>query len=399
MNRSTYPHPLIPDPSRRRFLRGAGAAGAALAASRLLAACGTEPTSKGVGERAAKDRSAAEKLVNWSNWPLYIDVDEKTDRHPTIQQFTRATGIRVSYTEDVNDNDEFFGKVRPQLASGQDTGRDLFVLTDWLAARLIRLGWVQKLDMASIPNAKNLVPTLQDVPFDPDRAYSLPWQSGFAGIGYNAKATGREVRTVDELLTDPKLKGRVTMLTEMRDTMGLVLLSDGKDPSNFSDDDFEAAIAKLQKAVDSGQIRQFTGNDYAPGLNKGDIAAAVVWSGDVIQLEFSNPDVKFVTPETGIMLWSDNMLIPNKARHKTNAEKLMNFYYRPEVAAEVAAYVNYICPVQGAKQAMKKFAPSLVDNQLIFPSEATLDKAYVFKSLNANEEERYNGMFQKVIGA
>ncbi|MGH3342236.1 MAG: polyamine ABC transporter substrate-binding protein [Carbonactinosporaceae bacterium] len=399
MNRSMHPHPAITGPSRRRFLRGAGAAGAALAASRMLAACGTEPTTKAAGERAAKDRSATEKLVNWSNWPLYIDVNEKTDKHPSLEQFRRATDVRVNYTEDVNDNDEFFGKVRPQLAAGQDTGRDLFVLTDWMAARLTRLGWVQKLDMSNIPNAKNLVPTLQQVPFDPNRSYSLPWQSGMTGIGYNARATGREIKTIDELLTDPKLKGRVTMLTEMRDTMGLVLLSDGKDPSNFSSDDFEAAIDKLQKAVDSGQIRQFTGNDYAPGLNKGDIAAAVVWSGDVIQLEFSNPDVKFVAPESGVMLWSDNMLIPNKARHKTNAEKLMNFYYRPEIAAEVAAYVNYICPVRGAQQAMKKFDPSLVDNQLIFPSEPTLDNAYAFKSLNEDEEKRYNDMFQKVIGA
>lgn len=385
--------------SRRGFLRGVGLGGAALG----LAACGTKGanTSGGVAQAsAAPDFSATEKVVNWSNWPLYIDVDNKTKRHPTLDAFTKQTGIKVKYVEDINDNNEFFGKIRPQLAAGQDTGRDLIVLTDWMAGRLVRLGWVQSYDKAKVPNAKNLLPTLQHPGFDKDRTYSLPWQSGLTGIAYNPKATGgKEVRSITQLLTDPSLKGKVTALTEMRDTMGLVLLEMGKDPMNFTDADFSAGIDMLKKAVAAKQIRQFTGNNYAQDLAAGNIAAAIAWSGDVIQLQADNPKIKFVAPDAGLMIWSDNMLIPIKARHKANAEKIMNYYYEPQVAAEVAAYVNYICPVVGAKEAIMKIDASLAKNPLIFPDDATLSKAHSFKSLDAATEQRYTNQFQAVTGA
>ncbi len=204
---------------------------------------------------------------------------------------------------------------------------------------------------------------------------------------------------MNDLLTRPDLNGKVTCLTEMRDTMGLILLDQGKDPADFTAEDYDAALATLQDAVDSGQIRQFTGNDYTDGLAKGDIAACIAWSGDVIQLQFDSDNIKFVTPEAGVMLWSDNMLIPIKAKHKKNAEMLMNYYYDPAVAAELAAWVNYICPVVGAKEEMEKIDPDLAKNQLIFPDDATLAKTHVFMSLDEAQEADYQEKFDTVAGA
>jgi spermidine/putrescine transport system substrate-binding protein len=384
--------------SRRTLLQGAG--GVALTAG--LAACGTSGTAKKVSPKeqaAAKDLSDTDKVVNWSNWPEYIDVDDKTQKRPTLEDFTAQTGIRVNYVEDYNDNDEFFAKVKPQLSSGQDTGRDVWCSTDWMVARLIRLGWVQKLDQANIPNAKNLEPNLKDVEFDKGRAYSLPWQSGFTGIAYNPKATGgKKVTTIDQLLTDSSLKGKVTLLTEMRDTVGLTMLAMGKDPASFTEDDFNAAIDKLQKAKDAGQIKGFTGNEYGKGLASGDIAACIAWTGDVVQLKADNPALGYVLPETGHMIWSDNFVIPNKAKHKKNAEKLINYYYDPAVMAKVEDYVNYISPVAGAKEALLKDDPEVADNQLIFPNAATLANAHVFRGLSADEETKFNKAFQNLVG-
>jgi spermidine/putrescine transport system substrate-binding protein len=346
------------------------------------------------------DVSDSERELVVSNWPLYIDVDENDEsRRPTLDAFTAETGIQVAYQEDVNDNNEFFGKVRNQLAGCQSIERDIIVLTDWMAARLIRLGWVQPLKKDKLPNVEaNLLPSLRDRPWDKDTDFAVPWQTGFAGIAFNGNVT-KEVRTVDELLTRPDLKGKVTMLMEMRDTMGLVLQSMGHDPTDFTEDEFENALNKLQRAVDSGQIRRFTGNDYAQELAKGDIAACVGWSGDVIQLNFEDEKIQFVTPESGVMLFSDNMQVPNRATHQANAEALMNYYYEPAVAAELAAYVNYICPVLGAQDEMVGIDPDLAENELIFPSESTLSGAQVFMALNEAQERIFEQKFQQVIGA
>jgi spermidine/putrescine transport system substrate-binding protein len=383
--------------SRRTLFRGAGA----VALGTLLAACGTSGTGQtSARDRAAEDCSDEDKVVNWSNWPEYIDVDEDSGRHPTLAAFTAATGIKVNYTEDYNDNDEFFAKVRPQLSAGQDTGRDVWCSTDWLVARLIRLGWVQELDKGNIPNADNLQDNLRDVPFDPGRRYSLPWQSGFTGIGFNPDTTGgRTVESIDQLLTDPALKGRVTLLTELRDTVGLVLLAMGKDPADFTDADFEAAIGELQNAKDAGQFRGFTGNDYTAGLASGEIAACLAWTGDVVQLKADNPKLGYTLPSTGHMLWSDNFVIPDQAQHKKNAERLIDHYYDPEVMAKVADYVNYIPPVKGAKEALLAQDPEVAENPLIFPDDEVLGRSHVFRGLSEDEETRYNQMFQSLIGA
>ncbi|WFE50192.1 spermidine/putrescine ABC transporter substrate-binding protein [Micromonospora sp. WMMD1155] len=386
--------------SRRGLLTGTLGAVALLTTGGSLAGCGTEGAQQTEAGCVSEDLSGTEKKLAFSNWPQYLDVDENDEsKRPSLDEFVAKTGIEVTYTEDINDNNEFFGKVRNQLAACQSIDRDIIVLSDWMAARVSRLGWVQKLDPARIPNVRaNLLPSLLDRSFDPENRISIPWQSGLAGLAYNGNVT-KELRTVDELLTRPDLKGRVTALSEMRDTMGLLLSSNGHDPANFTPAQFDDALSKLRKAVDSGQIRRFTGNDYAPELAKGDIAACIGWSGDVIQLAGADDKIRFVAPDSGAMLYSDDMLVPNKATHKANAEQLVNYYYEPAVAAKVAAYVNYICPVRGAQAEMEKIDPESAANPLIFPDEALLSRATVFMTLDEKQEREYEGKFQQVIGA
>ncbi|QCX79459.1 Putrescine-binding periplasmic protein precursor [Streptomyces sp. YIM 121038] len=385
----------------RRSLLRAGTGGA-LAAGGLgaLSACGIPAAGKGTGGIAAEDRSAKEKRVSFSNWTEYMDVDDDK-RRPTLDAFTRRTGITVKYTEDINDNNEFFGKVKPQLAAGQDTGRDLICVTDWLAARLIRFGWVQKLDAAQLPHAyTNLSAQFRSPDWDPGRAYSYPWTGISAVIAYNRKATGgKEITSVSQLLDEPKLKGRVGFLSEMRDTVGMTLLDMGKDPAAFKDDDYDAAIARLQKAVDRRQIRRFTGNDYTADLDKGDIAACVAWAGDVVQLKLANPDIEFAIPDSGYIVSTDNLLIPNKARHKRNAERLIDYYYEPEPAARLAAFINYVCPVDGVRDELAKIDPKAARNPLILPDKEMAAKSHAFRSLTPKEETAYEEKFARLTGS
>jgi spermidine/putrescine transport system substrate-binding protein len=369
-----------------------------------LAACGSAGKGSAAGAttsnlvKAAADQSATEKVVNWSNWPSYMDVDEKTKKHPTLDAFTKDTGITVNYTEDYNDNNEFYAKVRPLLAAGKDTGRDMWASTDWMAARLIRQNYVQKFDLANIPNHGNVEDALLNVTWDKGRLYSLPWQSGLTGIAWNPKSTGgKKIESMDQLLTDPKLKGKVTLLTEMPDTIGLVLLELGKDPAAFTDADFDAACAEIQKAKDAGQIKGFTGNDYTKPLASGDTAACVAWSGDIVQLKADNPSLGFVLPAKGCMIWSDNLMIPNLAKHKKNAETLINYYYDPAVMAQVVDYVNYVSPVKGTKAILLKSDPAVASNELILPPPATLSRSHIFRGLTAAQEASYNRKFEQIV--
>ncbi|MET7360847.1 spermidine/putrescine ABC transporter substrate-binding protein [Streptomyces sp. NPDC005562] len=388
--------------TRRTLLRAS--TGGALAVGGLggLSACGIPAAGKSQGEVSSDDHSGQEKRIAFSNWTEYMDVDEKDEnRRPTLEAFTRRTGIEVKYTEDINDNVEFFGKLKPQLAAGQDTGRDLICVTDWLAARLIRLGWVQKLDPANLPHAySNLSAQFRDPDWDPGRAYSYPWTGISTVIAYNKKATGgKKITSVSELLDEPKLKGRVGFLSEMRDSVGMTLIDMGKDPADFTDDDFDAAIARLQKAVDKKQIRRFTGNDYTSDLAKGDMAACLGWAGDIVQLQADNPDIGFHIPDRGYVTSTDNLLVPIKARHKRNAERLIDYYYEPEPAARLAAYINYVCPVDGVRDALAKIDPDAAANPLILPDKEMKEKSRAFRSLTSKEETAYEEKFAKLTGA
>jgi spermidine/putrescine transport system substrate-binding protein len=355
--------------TRKDLLRKAAAGGAFLSVPGILAACGGSSTSSS-GSGASSSRELA-KTLRFSNWTLYID-NKPGGRHPTLDMFKKKTGVTVQYTEDINDNASFFGKIQGPLSRGQSIDRDIIVMTDnsRYPDLLIKKGWVEKLDKSAIPNIKNLEPALRHPSWDPNRDYSLPWQSGMTGIAYNDKLTD-PVLSIDDLLDNPKLKGKITILNEMSDTLVLVMLSNGDDPTKVTDATFDRAIKRIQKAVDSGQIRQFTGNDYSGPLSKGDLAAAMAWSGDVVQLQADNKNLHWNLPKDGGDIWTDNMLIP-KGGDVFTASTYMNFVYDPKIAALIADYVNYICPVVGAKEELLKIDPDVAKNTLIFPTKEML---------------------------
>jgi spermidine/putrescine transport system substrate-binding protein len=384
--------------TRRGVIRGGGAVafvGLSLAALKLPF-FGVEGAQVESASCVGKDISASDKQLIISNWPAYIDPRRKNTSTATV--FEQTSGITVDYTPDVNDNSEFYAKVKNQLGACQPIQRDMIVMTDWMAARMISLGWIQQLDASKIPNCtQNLIEPLRKRPWDPNMERHVPWQSGLTGIAYNSEVTG-EVKSFEELISRPELKGRITLLTEMRDTMVFMLKVVGADPATFTDDDWANAIDRLRQVVADGQVRAFTGNEYIQDLAAGNIVACEAWSGDVIQAQFDNPAIKWVAPEEGLSLWSDNMLVPNLAEHQSNAEAWMNYYYQPDVAAKLAAWVNYICPVEGAQQEMEKIDPSLVENELIFPTAEILTKTMAMRPLTEAEATKYEGDFADVTG-
>ncbi len=384
--------------SRRGLLRAGGGlafAGVSVAALKLPVFA-TDDARQDPRTCRSDDRSRSDKRLVVSNWPQYIDEDEGDGT--TLKTFEQQTGIKVSYTADVSDNAVFFGKVRNQMSTCTSIDRDMMMLTDWMAARMIGLGWIQPLDPAKVPNVHdNLIEPLRNRQWDPDLTYHAPWQSGLTGIAYNASKT-KEVKSFEELLTRPDLKGRVTLLSEMRDTMAFMVKLVGGDPDDFTRTEWQNAIDRLHKTVRSGQIRAFTGNEYSQDLAAGNILACEAWSGDVIQLQADNPDIKFVVPEEGLSLWSDNMIVPNKTEHLGNAEKWINYYYEPAVAARLAAWVNYICPVEGAQAEMEKIDPDLAKNPLIFPDDKMLAATFDFMPLDDKQTTEYEGDWAHVTG-
>jgi spermidine/putrescine transport system substrate-binding protein len=387
--------------TRLQLLRRLAAGGATLSLPAILAACGGgagiegEAGNTGTQEGTTTvEQVLADKLV-FANWPLYID--QKGKRRPTLEDFEKKTGVKVQYVEEVNDNEEWFGKYQAQLSQGQDIGRDLTVLTDWMAGRMVRLGYVQKKDKSAIPNEKNLTPALQHPSWDPNRDYSLPWQSGMTGIAYNPKFTGGPITSIEQLFSDKKLKGKVTCLTEMPDTIGLIMQANGDDPSKVEADAFDRAISTLQAAVDSGQIRRFTGNDYLEDFPAGNAWAGMTWSGDVAQLQTDTPGLEWVLPDDGGMIWTDNMLIPTGGDVFT-ASTFMNFVYDPKIAAQIEDWVNYICPVEGAREVLLKQDPEIAKNPRIFPTEEMLANVKAFDTEAADNTD-FKEKFQAVIGA
>lgn len=378
--------------SRRGFIAGVGGLGTV----GLLAACGTKAAPKTAASTAAADTGGT---VRWANWTLYLDYDTATKKYPTLEAFQKQSGITVSYKEDVNDNDEFYGKVQGQLKLGQDIGYDIVTLTDWMAGRWIRLGYTQKLDATNIPNKVNILDKLANVGFDPGRNNSLTWQTGFAGFGWNKQKLPKGIHTVEQLFASEN-KGKVEVLSEMRDTMGIIMQYQGVDiESGFTEAQFMNAIDFLQKKISDGFIRKVAGNSYKEDLISGDAVAVIGWSGDMFQLSSENAGkFDFAIPDSGGTLWSDNMMIPSTSTNKINAEKVMNYYYEPEVAAQVAAYVNYICPVKGAQAEMEKIDPKLAASPYIFPTDETLSKVKVFRSLTPAEETTFSTAFQKATG-
>lgn len=404
-----------PDPSRqrmlmsrRRLLARAGALGVAgFSLPALLAACGgddddvtagttgPDPTS---GPSPTAPTGGGGNTLYFENWPEYIDPTED-DLIGSVERFMEATGVEMNYAETYNDNVEYFAKIQPVLGTGKTIDPDIIAPTSWLVGRLIALGWLDKLPIDQVANAANLRPDLQNPSWDPTGEYSLPWQTGFAGIAYNIEATGRELTSTADLF-DPAFNGKIGMLTEMRDTMGLLMLAEGVDISSVSTFDAAAsAFARLEAAKNDGQIRRFTGNDYLNDLSTGNFAACVGWSGDVVQLAVENPNVRFVIPEEGGTSWADSMVMPKGAANRDAAAKWMNFCYDPVQAAQITAWVQYVSPVAGVREELAKIDPELADNPLLFPDDETVARTYAFANLPEDVEAEYDARFAEITGA
>ncbi len=385
----------------RRSLLGTAAVGGAAAA---LSACAPPPPPAGGAAAVTlpEDLSDTDKIVRWANWTAYLDYDEDAKTYPTLDAFMKKTGIQATYSEDIEDNDSYFNKIAPQLRAGQDIGRDIFTFTDWMANRVIREQLCQPLDIIRMPNASNLLDPLKDASFDPGRRYSLTWQTGFAGIGYDKTKVSKPLKSIDDLWTD-ELKGKVVVLSEFRDTVALIMQQQGVDiTSDFGRTEFENALNEVQKRIDEGYIRRIKGNSYLEDLKSGNAIAGIVWSGDlfILRAETENDNWEFVIPESGGTIWSDNMMVPMTSQHRRNAQTLMNFYYQPEIAAEVAAWVNYVCPVVGAQEILAKTDPELAESPFIFPTEKYIADNNIqgFRALTPEEDQEYSAMWQKVQG-
>ena len=372
--------------SRRGFLAGAG--GTATTAALM--------TAGGASTLALSGCTGSDRLI-WVNWELYLDQDDDGS-YPTLERFQEETGIRVSYRTDIDDNNTWFATVRDQLELGQYIDADIVTPTEWMAARWIQNGYASRLNEANIPNKKNLAPALANPSHDPGRQYSLPWQGGFAGLCWNNERVDGELRTLDDMFEKVE-KGKVVVLSEMRDTMGVFMMAQGTDITRFTRDDFYNALDALEQRVADGFIRNFLGNAYKEELINGDVHALIGWSGDMTQLNFENDTERFefAFPESGATLWNDTMMIPIESPRQAEAEALMNYYYDPVVAAEVAAWVNYVTPVVGAREAVLDIDPELADEELIFPSEETLAKTQAFRALTDEEDAEFQAAFQALI--
>jgi spermidine/putrescine transport system substrate-binding protein len=401
----------------RRTVTRHGAVGLALAL--LLSACGiaaesSGPDGGGGGESAAPVGGGEPNgVLEFANWPLYIDVDDNGDS-PTLMQFEDETGIDVTYTESIEDNTSFFGQIQPALAEGQATGYDIIVMTDWMIGNMARLGFLEPLDVErDVPGfLENAGEVYLDRSYDPGNVYSVPYQSGLTGIGYNPALVDEEITSLAQLF-DPELIekycGQIGMFSETRDVISLALLYNGVIPADATEDDVRAAQELLLEQAPC--VRGYYGNEYAQGLADGSLAITMAWSGDVFQLQFDNPDLQFVVPEEGGILWTDNMAIPKGAENPNDALAMMDFLYRPEIAAQVAEYVNYITPVPGAQDVIRENAQAaadegdqetadylntVADSPLVFPTEDMLSRVYNYKVLDEEEERLWNELFQEV---
>ena len=385
------------DLTRRRLLRHGAAGALSVSAIAYLAACGEDETAKPKATDAKTiKKGEIAKTLFFANWPLYIDIDDKTKRRPTLDKFEKKYGTKVKYVEEVNDNVEFFGKVRQEYEQGKSGGRDIHVVTDWLCARMVRLGYVQKFDKAEMPNAtKNIEDAVASPDFDPKREFSMPWQTGQVGLIYRKDKIGGDISSINDLF-DKKFKGKVTFLSEMRDTVGSVMLGDGVEPEKATLDQVMTAIEKLEKASKDGQIRRFTGNDFSKDILKADSHAILGWSGDAVQLTADNKNVVFKQPEEGFMVFTDSMQIPVGAPHAYTAQKMIDFVYDPEIQAAITTYVNYVPPVKGTKDVLLKQDPEIAENPLIFPD---LAQSHDFKTFKPEEERQIDEAFQRAIGA
>ena len=402
MTQSRYPGRLtggsVNRISRREMLRRMGLGVGGLSMASLLGACSIPPQIVRETEaNAGLITNESNGTLNFANWPLYID--RAKGENPTINDFTDETGIQVNYDEVIQDNESFLGTIREPLANGDPIDYDLIVVTDWMLAKMARFGFLEELDFSHIPNfEEHAGEVYKDPNYDPNNTHSIPWQAGITGIAYNAALTGRELTGMGDLF-DPEFAGKIGMFKEMRDTMSLMMLYNGVELDNATIEDAEEVQEQLIQQVDDGIVRQYYGNEYADALARQDIVASIAWSGDVIQLTLDNPDLKFIVPEDGGILWVDNMSIPQNAVNPIDAHEFMNFVYQPDIAAQIVGWVNYICPVPEAKEILADTEgyEAIADSPLVFPTPEMESNLHRYTVLDDEEEAAWNELFGAVI--
>ena len=378
--------------TRRVFIQGTTLAGI----SGFLAACGAGSSPKPTSD-------AITGPLNFANWPAYIDLTEDESSSPTLTDFKAKYGIEVNYKEDIEANEDFYATLAPLLGAGLDSGWDIIVLTDYMAARVVRAGWIEEINAANTPTAHaNVRDELKGLAWDPDMKMHFPWQSGATGVGYNVKSTGRDLTKVDDLF-DPAFKGKVTMLTGYADTFSLVGLllkakGDVKNlPADMTYEDAQKVHDFIKPYVDSGHVRKFTGNEYLQDFGSGDTWVAMVWSGDLASS--GGEDDRFAFPEEGTILWTDNMLIPKGAKHKGAAEAMVDFVYEVKNAARLAAWIYYISPVKGVADEIAKTDAVLAANELLFPSAATAKNMFPQPALEDADDIKWADLASNLEGA
>ena len=373
----------------------------ALLAAGSAAGCSGDADPSGSGTRtpapSTPSAGAGAGALVWANWPEYIDVAGRGRRRPTLDAFVRRTGIEVDYQEVVNDNEEFVSSIGSALEAGRPVGYDILTLTSWKAAELVRAGWVQP--FGPVDNVDNLIPALARPDWDPDQRFSMPWQAGLTGIAYDARRVDRAIGSLDELFRRRDLNGRVGLLTEFTDTVGMALLAQGRDPSGATVTGVQSAVDLLSERTEAGRFAGYYGNDFIDALAGGEVVACLAWSGDVLQAQLRNPYLKFVIPEEGLMIWSDSLIVPSASTKSDAVARLAAYFYDPVVAAKVAAWVNYICPVLGAQEAMEGIDPDLAQSPLIFPDTTILDRSYQFTSLPVEDDQRLRDTFASLATA
>lgn len=385
--------------TRRELLRRMGRGSMYLGVMGLLAACGVEGQRRAAPRREELPPKAGELVM--ANWPLYID--KKGGTSPTVTSFEEEFDVSMQYKVVINDNEEFFSTIREPLAQGQPTGWDIIVVTDWMVAKMARLGYLEQLHHEELPNFEaHAAEKFKDPFYDAGNRHSIPWAAGITGIGYDIEATGREITSIQDLF-DPKFEGRVGMFTEMRDTFGLVLLSQGVEPSQATIEEVQAAQQVLLENRDN--FRGFYGNDYFDQLATGNLALSMAWSGDVFALQLDNPNLRFVVPEEGAMKWTDNMCIPAGAEHPTDAHLFMNYVYDPRIAANITEWVWYESPVAEVESIVQQdvadggpgYLKKLAESELVFPTEETNAQLHGYRVLDEEEEQAWNDLFQEVV--
>lgn len=401
--------------SRRDLFRSAGVGAGALSLGAILAACGG--TSGGAGAGGGGSASGGidwnakpHGSFNFANWPLYIDKKKVNGQvtYPSLEKFTKDTGIQVNYREAINANSEFFGKIQPQLAAGQSTGWDLMVITNGTTlSQLFRLNYLVELPADKHPNFdKNASDAVKNPAYDPGNKFTMAWQSGLTGIGWDP-AQVKQLRpskpTIDSFqdLLDPAFKGKVGMFADNQDLPNLALVGIGINPETSTPADWQKAADTLNKQKSDGIVRQYFTQNYTNALQNGDVAVTMAWSGDLYQLnaEGDASGLQFTVPSEGAVIWTDNMCIPNGAQNPVDAITYMDYVYQPDVEGLIEDYVAYISPVPSAKSYILNTLgdKTLANSPLVFPTAQDLSKTYsyyVFKS--SDEEAQWNALFQPI---